>query len=139
MSDTVRFGVSLSQGLLDDFDQLIRKQGYPNRSEAVRDLIRKRLLEEEWQAPDHRTFAVLMLVYDHHTMAVSARLTEIQHESHTQVIGAFHVHVDRETCLEVVVLRGKGRDLRTLADRMISLKGVHYGHLNMGTSAKHTH
>ena len=139
MSDTVRFGVSLSLGLLDEFDRLIRKQGYPNRSEAVRDLIRQKLLEEEWQAPDHRTFAVLMLVYDHHTMAVSERLTEIQHESHTQVIGSFHVHIDKETCLEVVVLKGKGKDLRTLADRMIGLKGVQYGHLNMGTSARHVH
>ena len=139
MSDTVRFGVSLSLGLLDEFDRLIRKQGYPNRSEAVRDLIRKRLLEEDWQAPDHRTFAVLMLVYDHHTMGVSERLTEIQHESHAQVIGAFHVHVDKETCLETIVLKGKGKDLRALADRMISLKGVQYGHLNMGTSAKHAH
>jgi CopG family nickel-responsive transcriptional regulator len=139
MSDTVRFGVSLSLGLLDEFDRLIRKQEYPNRSEAVRDLIRKRLLEEEWQAPEHRTFAVLMLVYDHHTMGVSERLTQIQHEFHSQVIGAFHVHVDKQTCLEVVVLKGKGKDLRALADRMIALKGVQYGHLNMGTSARHAH
>ncbi|NLW51257.1 MAG: nickel-responsive transcriptional regulator NikR [Candidatus Brocadiaceae bacterium] len=139
MTDTVRFGVSLGLGLLDEFDQLIRKQGYPNRSEAVRDLIRRRLLEEAWQAPEHRTFAVLTLIYDHHTMGVSERLMELQHESHTQVIGSFHVHVDKETCLEAVVLKGRGRDLRALADRMIALKGVQYGHLNMAESVGHAH
>ena len=136
MTDTVRFGVSLSLGLLDDFDRLIRRLGYPNRSEAVRDLIRQKLLEEEWQAPEQQAFAVLMLVYDHHMMSVASRLMEIQHESVAQVIGTFHVHVDKRNCMEVVVLKGKGRELRAMADKMISLKGVKYGHLNMGTSGK---
>ena len=136
MSDTVRFGVSLSLELLDRFDALIKKLGYENRSEAVRDLIRQKLVQEEWQAPEQQAFAVLMLVYDHHMMSVASRLMEIQHDSVAQVIGTFHVHVDKRNCLEVVVMRGKGKELRGMADRMISLKGVKYGRLNMGTSGK---
>lgn len=139
MAQTVRFGVSLSLELLDQFDRLIKSIGYDNRSEAVRDLIRQKLVEEEWKAPDHETFATLTLVYDHHAMSLPSRLTELQHQVHGQVVGTFHVHMDRHNCLEVVVMKGKGKDLRALAERMISLKGVKYGALNMGTSGKQVH
>jgi len=136
MSDTVRFGVSLSLKLLDRFDELIKKLGYENRSEAVRDLIRHKLVEEEWEAPNVKTFAAVFLIYDHHTMSVASRLMDLQHESFAQVIGSFHVHLDEHNCLEIVVVRGKGKDVRNLADRMISLKGVKYGKLNMGTTGR---
>ncbi len=139
MSDTVRFGVSLDMDLLDGFDKLVKKLGYASRSEAVRDLIRTKLVEEEWDAPDRKTFAAVFLVYDHHKMSLASRLMDVQHESFARVIGSFHVHVDRHNCLEVIVMQGKGRDLRELADRMISLKGVKYGKLNMGTTGKGIH
>ena len=136
MSDTVRFGVSLSLELLDKFDELIRKLGYENRSEAVRDLIRRKLVEEQWEATSAKTFAAVFLVYDHHAMSVSTRLMDLQHGSYAQVIGSFHVHLDEHNCLEIVVVRGKGKELRELAEKMISLKGVKYGTLNMGTSGQ---
>ncbi|MHC4593237.1 MAG: nickel-responsive transcriptional regulator NikR, partial [Planctomycetota bacterium] len=133
---TVRFGVSLGLDLLDQFDRLIKKMGYDNRSEAVRDLIRHKLVEEDWKAPEHRTFAAVMLVYDHHKMAVPSRLTQLQHESLAQIIGSLHVHIDRHNCLEIVVMKGKAKDLRALGEQMTSLKGVKYGMLNMGTTGK---
>ncbi len=136
MSETVRFGVSLSLGLLDRFDSLIKEQGYDNRSEAVRDLIRRKLVEEEWEAPDEETFAAVLLLYDHHRMSVNSRLMDVQHESYARIIGSFHVHVDEDNCLEVIVMRGRGKDLRELANRMTSLKGVKYGTLNMGSTGK---
>lgn len=139
MSDTVRFGVSLDLDLLDRFDNLIRKLGYSNRSEAVRDLIRRKLVEDEWEAPDAETFAAVFLVYDHHSMSVASRLMDVQHESFTRVIGSFHVHVDEHNCLEVIILQGNGQELRRLADEMISLKGVKFGRLNLGTTGKMIH
>ncbi len=139
MAQTVRFGVSLDLDLLDEFDKLLKRLGYANRSEAIRDLIRQKLIEEEWQAPERQTFATVMLVYDHHKMALPARLTDLQHESLARIIGSFHVHLDKRNCLEVVVMRGKGAQLRALADTMISLKGVRYGALNMGTSTRLLH
>lgn len=136
MSDTVRFGVSLSLDLLDEFDALIRRMGYTNRSEAVRDLIRQKLVEEEWQAPDHPTFAAVLLVYDHHHGDLTAKLNDIQHDAHEAIIGTFHVHMDEETCVELVLMRGNGRALQDLGQQMLSLKGVTYGTLNMGTDAQ---
>lgn len=139
MSDTVRFGVSLNMDLLDRFDALIKRLGYANRSEAMRDLIRHKLVEEEWQAPEKETFAAVFLVYDHHRMGLASRLMDVQHESFARIIGSFHVHVDERNCLEVIIMRGKGTDLRSLANRMISLKGVKYGKLNMGTTGRILH
>ena len=136
MSDTVRFGVSLSMELLERFDELIGELGYDNRSEAVRDLIREKLVEEEWKSPDVETFAAVLLVYDHHTMDVAGRLMDLQHESFAQVVGSFHVHLDEHNCLEIVVVKGRAGDLRELSQDMISLKGVKYGTLNLGTSGE---
>ena len=139
MSETVRFGVSLGLDLLDQFDELIKKQGYENRSEAVRDLIRQKLVEDEWEAPDSQSFAAVMLVYDHHKMSLASRLTQMQHDAYAQIVGSLHIHIDRHNCLELIVLKGKAKDLHALADKMISLKGVAYGALNMGTSGKKLH
>ena len=139
MSETVRFGVSLGLELLDGFDRLIKKLGYANRSEAIRDLIRRKLVEDEWDAPERETFGAVLLVYDHHKMSLASRLMDVQHESYARIIGSFHVHVDKHNCLEVIVMQGKGKDLRGLAEKMISLKGVKYGRLNMGTTGKMVH
>jgi CopG family nickel-responsive transcriptional regulator len=139
MSQTVRFGVSLDLELLDEFDRLLKRLGYGNRSEAIRDLIRRKLIEEDWDAPNRQSFATVMLVYDHHETALPASLTELQHDSLAQIIGSFHAHLDRRNCLEVVVMKGKGEHLRALADTMISLKGVRYGTLNLGTAGKLLH
>ena len=139
MSETVRFGVSLGLDLLDQFDRLIRKLGYENRSEAVRDLIRQKLIQEEWKAPDSQTFGATMLVYDHDKMSLASRLTQLQHDSYAHIVGSLHVHIDRHNCLEIIVMKGKAKELRALGDKMISLKGVAYGALNMGTTGKRLH
>jgi CopG family nickel-responsive transcriptional regulator len=136
MSDTVRFGVSLSLSLLDEFDALIKRLGYATRSEAVRDMIRQKLVAEEWEAPDKETFAVVLLVYEHHAGALTDKLNDIQHHACKQIVGSFHVHMDEDNCVELVLMRGKGKQLRTLADQMVSLKGVKYSALNMGTGAQ---
>ena len=137
MSETVRFGVSLGLDLLDRFDHLIRDLGYENRSEAVRDLIRRKLVESEWETPEAETFASVSVVYNHHTGQVLERLNALQHESYAQVISTLHVHIDQDNCLEVIVLKGKSTDLKELAEQMIALKGVKYGDITMGTTGAH--
>ena len=136
MSDTVRFGVSLDMSLLDEFDELIKGLGYANRSEAIRDLIRQKLVEEEWEAPDRETFGVVFLVYDHHEMSVDRRLTEEQHHHHGDVISTMHVHIDEANCMEIVVLRGIGKDIQAFGRKLISMRGVKYGKLNLGTTGQ---
>jgi CopG family nickel-responsive transcriptional regulator len=129
--------VSLGLDLLDRFDHLIRDLGYENRSEAVRDLIRRKLVESEWEAPDAETFASVSVVYNHHTGQVLEKLNSLQHDSYAQVISTLHVHIDHDNCLEVVVLKGQATELKDLAEQMIALKGVKYGDITMGTTGAH--
>ena len=132
-NEAVRFGVSIPPKLLDRFDQTIVEQGYTNRSEAIRDLIRDRLVELDWQAEETETVGTVTLVYNHHTRELSEKLTELQHQAHEAVISAMHVHMDAHNCLEVLVVRGEGKDIKRIADKLISTKGVKHGKLVMTT------
>ena len=131
MSKIERVGVSLEQALLGQFDKLIEKQGYTNRSEAVRDLIRDSLSREKLATPAATAVAGVFLVYDHHSTKLADKLLKLQHNHLLQVIAATHVHLDHHNCLEVIILKGKVKDIEDLANRMTSLKGVKLGRLNV--------
>jgi CopG family nickel-responsive transcriptional regulator len=131
-----RIGISLDRKLLAQFDKLIAEKGYSNRSEAVRDLIREKLIEQEWALPKGETVATLLLVYEHETMELSRRLARIEHEAFHHVVATLHVHMDHENCLEVIVMRGPGRELKELGDRLISLRGVKHGTFIPSTTGK---
>ena len=136
MGKTVRFGVSLEDDLLRDFDALIARKNYPNRSEAIRDLIRDRLVDEEWEGGDEDTVGTITIVYNHHTRELEHALTDMQHKSFHQIISALHVHLDAHNCLEVLVVKGKSREIKKIADRLIGTKGVKHGKLTMTTTGK---
>jgi CopG family nickel-responsive transcriptional regulator len=142
MRSLSRIGVSIDSELLGKFDSFISAKGYENRSEAFRDLIRDRLVETAVISPAALVVGTVTLIYDHHTRLLPEKLTDIQHEHHEVVISTVHAHLDHHNCLEVVVLRGKSSDVQTLADKLISTKGVQHGRLVMsspGTVSKHAH
>lgn len=124
----VRFGVSLPAKLSKDFDTLISKKHYPNRSEAIRDLIRKTLIEEEIDE-NHIVVGVLHILYDHHKRELADKLGHIQHDYHHLIISTTHVHLDHDNCLEVILLKGKAKSIRDIADQLIAIKGVKHGQL----------
>ena len=127
MGKLTRFGVSLDEELLEPFDALCAVKGYSNRSEAIRDLIRKALVAEEWQQADGQGAGTLTLVYDHHKNDLARRLTQMQHDEHDIIIATLHVHLDHHHCLEVLILKGEAARVRALADKLISCKGVKHG------------
>ena len=131
-----RIGISLDDKLLKRFDKLIRKKGYANRSEAVRDLIREKLIQQEWSAPQAETVGAVFLVFEHETMRLSERLTKAEHREFHQIVASMHVHMDHENCLEILILRGPGREIKRLADRLISMRGVKQGHFIPGTTGR---
>jgi CopG family nickel-responsive transcriptional regulator len=122
-----RVSISLENGLLDAFDGLIRAHGYVNRSEAVRDLIRARLLREQAEKGAGELVAVVTLVYDHHARELAAKLIDKQHHHHDLVVSTLHVHLGERHCLEVSVLRGHGQEVRHLADELLATRGVLHG------------
>jgi CopG family transcriptional regulator, nickel-responsive regulator len=139
MAELARTGVSIDEDLLMEFDRLITKRGYKNRSEAFRDLIRDALLAETIDS-NKPVVGTLTLVYDHHVPNLSEKLTGAQHSAGAMILAATHVHLDHHYCLEVVIMKGKSRELQELADRMLALRGVELGKLvltNSGKELKH--
>jgi len=131
----VRFSVAIGGELLRRFDQYRELHQYPNRSEAVRGLMRAALVEERVASDDAETMGVVTLVYDHHAGRINDRLTEIQHLQLDRVVSTTHVHLDARRCLEVVLLRGPARTVRELADSLIGTKGVESGRLVLAAAA----
>ncbi|KPK63488.1 nickel-responsive regulator [candidate division WOR_3 bacterium SM23_42] len=136
MVGAVRFGVSMSKDLLKTFDQLIKATGYRNRSEAIRDLIRERLVKQEWQLTNKETVGTITLVYSHDVHELTEVLTALQHKYHKQIISTMHIHLDKHNCLEVLVVKGKGKQIKRIADRLMSTKGVKHGKLTTTTTGR---
>ena len=134
--EITRFGVSMASHLLARFDDLIAGQGYSNRSEAIRDLVRDRLVESDWEANKGHVAGVVAMVYDHEMRLLGGRLTDMQHRLGHLVVATMHVHLDDRDCLEVVVMKGVGDQVRELANRLLSLKGVKHGRLLMTGTAE---
>ena len=136
MEELIRFGVSIRANLLKQFDRLISRKGYVNRSEAIRDLIRKHLVEHEWEQGETETLGTLTIVYNHHVRELAGRLDNFQHEHVPNVISSMHVHLDAHNCLEVMVLRGMPAEIRSLADHILGVKGVNHGQLVMTSKGR---
>ena len=135
MSQLTRFGVSLEKELLGKFDRLIGEKGYPNRSEAIRDLIRENLVKKEWTG-DREVAGAITLVYNHARRELVNKLTDIQHQYHHLIISTQHIHLDHDNCLEIVVVKGKPKDAENLCFRLKSTKGVKHAALTMTTTGK---
>jgi CopG family nickel-responsive transcriptional regulator len=118
-----RFSISMESDLLEKFDGHLTAHGYSNRSEAVRDLVRKALVDEEWNAGEE-VVGVITLVFDHHQRQLQDKLTELQHGYHCLIVSSTHVHLDHHNCLEVIIARGEASRVRRLADRLKATKGV---------------
>jgi CopG family nickel-responsive transcriptional regulator len=128
MSETKRFGVSIEESLLERFDAMIEERNYDNRSEAIRDMIRDRLVEREWEE-DEEVMGVVTILYDHHQRHLSDKLTHRQHHYHDLILSTTHLHVDEKNCLELIAVQGKGKEVKEVADQLISTKGVIHGKL----------
>ena len=153
MGDLSRFGVSVEDELLESFDRLVSDRGYATRSEALRDLMRDALVQSRLEGKENGADVLgsLTLVYDHHAHDLTERMADLQHDHHGLVVSVLHVHVSHEDCMEVIVLRGRAGDVRTLANSLVSLKGVKHGRLfvtlpaqaiiglKSATSSSHTH
>jgi len=132
----MRFGVSMEDDLLEKFDSLCAARGYGNRSEAIRDMVRDLLIESALREENTEGVGTLTLVYDHHHRELEEKLTDYQHEHLKEIISTVHVHLNRHLCLEVLILRGKVKVIRKVADGLIATKGVQHGKLVLTTAGR---
>ncbi len=137
MNNILRFGVSIDEKLLDRFDNLISEKGYVNRSEAIRDLIRTMLDDDDTSDPESMAMGTLTMIYSHEVREISDKLNDIQHNFFGKVITTTHIHLDEHNCLEVLILKGKTRDLKEIANRISSIKTVKVGELVLTAIDKH--
>jgi len=126
----VRFGVSLDKEIMDNLDQFVKINNFPNRSQAIRNLIEKYAVEQKWQC-DNEVAGAIVVVYGHHKRNIDNEINEVQHDFHHLILSTQHVHLNHETCLETIAVKGKASELTALADRIITLKGIHHGKLIM--------
>ena len=130
MSDLVRMSVAIEKPLFDQLETLVRKRGYENRSEFIRDLVRDLLVKGEWDK-DEEVLGTITLVYDHHRRQLSEKLIELQHQHHTAVLVTTHLHLSHDLCAEVVLARGRASLVRELANEIHQQKGVLHAELSM--------
>lgn len=127
-----RFSISLDESLAQEFDALIRARGYANRSEAVRDMLRRELEADRLAREDApHCVASLSYVYNHHERRLAERLTDLQHHAHDLVVSSMHVHLDHDHCLETLFLRGDTREVRGIAEKISAERGVRHAALNL--------
>ena len=135
MATVERISMSLEKDLCVKLDQMVRKSKAANRSEFFRDLIRAQIVEEEWKN-DEEAVGSITLVYDHHANGLPARLMEVQHGYHGEILSATHVHLDHDMCVEMIIARGRAGRLKEIADRLKGMKGVLHAQLSMSTTGK---
>lgn len=129
-----RFGVSLEENLLEKLDEFVIQNHFPNRSQAIRNLINKNIVEKSWD--ENKIVAgAIVIVYDHHRRELQSKSTDLQHDYNDLILSVQHVHLDHHNCLETIAVKGKAKKLRELADKLIGLKGIVHGELVM-TSAQ---
>jgi CopG family transcriptional regulator, nickel-responsive regulator len=130
MGELVRFGVSIDQDLLENYDRLIAERGYATRSEALRDLIRDALIQQKIETrAETSAIGSLTLVYDHHARNLAQEMGEIQHDFHDNILSVMHLHVSHDDCMEIIALSGMVSKIAELANRLLSLKGIKNGKL----------
>lgn len=128
MSKINRFGVSIEKDLLRQFDNLI-KDKYNNRSEAIRDMIREKLIEDKLNDNLDEIVGSITLLYNHHKNGLTEKMLEIQHKYHHLFQSNLHLHLNHDCCLEIIVVKGKAKELKNIAGKLIGLKGVKHGKL----------
>jgi CopG family nickel-responsive transcriptional regulator len=130
MSKIIRFGVSLEEALLHNFDSLIKKRKYTNRSEAIRDLIRQELLKKDLEE-DREVAGAITFIYDHHQRDLLHKIIDVQHDHQHIIQSSQHIHLDHHNCLEIVAVKGNSGKVKKLADTLNALKGVKHGSLSV--------
>ena len=136
MAETVRLSFSIDTALCNKMARLMKSGNFQNRSEFIRDLVRDRLVQEEWDT-DARALGTIMLLYNHEQRHLSDKLTHLQHAHHDAILATTHVHVDKHTCAEMIMVKGKASTIREITDLLRQQRGVLHASLSISSLGKH--
>ena len=134
-NELIRFSVAMPEDLLVQFDELVARRGVArNRSEAVRDLVREALVDQQCNNPDALAVGTLTISFDHHANDLQEKLDHIQHDHFDHIVSSLHVHLDAHNCLEVIVMRGPVALVQDISNAILGTKGVKNGKLVLTTA-----
>jgi CopG family nickel-responsive transcriptional regulator len=125
----VRFGVSLETELLEELDAYVKDNSFANRSQAVRALIEKNIVEKKWLC-NHHVAGAIVLVYEPSKNDVASHILEIQQDN-SELILSSQRFFSNGCCTEIVAVDGIAQKLTKLSEELISLKGIIHGKLIM--------
>ncbi len=125
-----RFSVSLEKELLEDLDKFAENSNFANRSQALRHLIEKNIVEEKWHC-NNVVAGAIVLIFDHHKKDISSISNDIQHEYFDVILSSQHHHLSQDICLEIIAVKGFASKLTELSEKLISIKGIKHGKLIM--------
>ena len=134
--NVTRFSVSLPDSLLDELDHRVIRRGYASRSEFVRDLIRERMVEDKWMKHTEKVVGVLTISYDHHQRGLIQKIVDLHHSQYINILCTTHVHLDRDNCLETIIIKGRPREIERIAVKSGGLRGVRFAKLTRASSVK---
>ena len=135
MSELVRMSVSLEKPLADQLEKLAQDSRCANRSEFIRDLIRNRLVEQEWEG-NEEALGTITLIYDHHQRQLNEKLIHLQHENPHAILASTHVHLNNSVCAEMIMMQDKAKNIRKMADLLGQQKGILHCTLSMSSTGK---
>ena len=136
MDGVARIGVSLEPELLDRFDRHISKKGYVSRSEAIRDLIREILSENDMKDESQHMVGAIMIVIDSSVTGIMDKLAKIQVEKSKFILSTNRTALDDNKFMDIISVTGKLSELKSLKDEYTSMKGVLRGKLSMVSPSK---
>jgi CopG family nickel-responsive transcriptional regulator len=136
MPEIVRQSFSMESSLWVKLERLVKKKGYTNRSEFIRDMLREQLVQQEWEDENQEVVGTITMLYDHHTRLLGEKLTDIQHDHHQAIMATTHVHLDHDLCAEMIMMRGRASRIREVADRIRQQKGVLHASLAISSTGR---
>jgi len=125
-----RFGVSLENDLLEALDAYVLDNKFPNRSQAIRHLIEKNIVESKWKC-NHIVAGAIILTYDFNKNDILTKLSEIKKEAINEILSFQNFYISAEKSLEIIAVKGTSYKLTELSERLISIKGIEHGKLIM--------
>jgi CopG family nickel-responsive transcriptional regulator len=126
----VRFGVSLDEDILKALDGFVIENSLPNRSQAIRHLVERNLVEKKWKC-NQIVAGAIVLLYDHHKGDIITKSNDIQHEYYDVILSSQHFHLNHDNCLEIIAVKGTAKKLTELSDKLIGMKKIIHGKLVM--------
>jgi CopG family nickel-responsive transcriptional regulator len=135
MSDLVRLSFSIESFLVAQLERLVKASRVHNRSEFIRDMIRAKIVAQQWEN-NEEALGTITLVYNHHSRSLNEKLIELQHHHHELILATTHVHLDAHLCAEMIMVKGRASHIRELTDRLQQPKGVLHATLSMTSTGK---